>query len=188
MSYENLHSSDSATYGAIDFGSVAAGINGLAISCTAASGIAKEPSQARLRAFVLGAQASVVVAEAFRSFGVQAKYRELFAALDSLRHADPEDSMWIDDETYRSACGVLCYLSYHHLAPPKIFSHGGDAVVFTWSSETGPVNLTVSNGIAALGYGSAGQVKYVDLAEVGVGELFKFAKVVGGQAGSNPSL
>lgn len=117
------------------------------------------------------------------------QYASLFVALNEMVELEEEESLSIDSETYRSACSVLSYLSYSDFPAPRVFSHGGDAVAFTWAHDSIVMHLTVSCGIAALGIHVDGQkpvaVGHVDLAQSSVAKLFSGAKVQGGRAGSN---
>ena len=79
------------------------------------------------------------------------RYQELYDGLSLMKSLDEEDSMAIDEDTHRSACSVLNLLNHRHIQPPKVFAHGGDAVVFTWKQDDTSLHLTVSDGIASLG-------------------------------------
>jgi hypothetical protein len=52
----------------------------------------------------------------------------------------------IDSETKEEAEQILGYLNLYDIPPPQIFSHGGDAVVFTWDTSKVTRYMTVSGG------------------------------------------
>ncbi|MGA1831637.1 hypothetical protein [Rhizobium wenxiniae] len=121
--------------------------------------------------------------------GHDLSYAALYSALQEMSELDDEEAMFIDADTFRSACSALNFIRYYELPTPKVFSHGGDAVVFTWDFGQASLQLTVSNGIAALGRRVKGEgvfsLGYVDLSSRNISELFPFLQVRSGRAGSN---
>lgn len=87
---------------------------------------------------------SKVISELARS----ATYAGLFGALSELRHLTEDDPAAIDEDTFENANVVLSLLASKQADPPKIFSHGGDAAVFTWTDQRGMKYITVSDGCA----------------------------------------
>lgn len=73
--------------------------------------------------------------------------RNTFAALQELvigLTRLPEDHvMAVDEETSEHASQLLNDLSQYSVEPPKIFAHGGDAVVLTWDTEAVQRYVTV---------------------------------------------
>ena len=116
-------------------------------------------------------------------------FAALFGALNEFQSADGDDPAHIDSDTYRSSCSVLSFFQYYGFPAPRVFSHGGDAVVFTWASGPSSLQLTISNGIAALGRRVKGKgvsaLGYVELCDKSIAELFPFAKVGSGRAWSS---
>ncbi|MBP1859780.1 hypothetical protein [Rhizobium herbae] len=119
------------------------------------------------------------------------KYNALFEALNLMRSMDEDESMFIDADTHRNACSVLSLLSYRKVAPPKVYSHGGDAVVFTWVIAGQSYQLTVSNGTATLGKRVKGQgailLGHVHLATHGIVDIIPFLQVRSDRTGTNPT-
>ena len=113
----------------------------------------------------------------------------LFDALRLMSELDAGESMHIDEDTYRSACSVLNFIRYYDLPAPRVFAHGGDAVVFNWAYGKFSLQLTVSNGFAVLGRRVQGEGSFhladVDLSEKSVAELFPFVQVKSGHSGTN---
>lgn len=66
-------------------------------------------------------------------------------SLGILAEMDHDDPLWVDQATIAEALRVASALSA--FPAPKIFSHGSDAVVFTWGSA---VYLTISGNAASL--------------------------------------
>lgn len=79
-----------------------------------------------------------------------AQYLALYAAVDHLENLPSDDSAWVEAETAHDAKRLLALMSLYDVLPPKIFSHGGDAIVLTW--EFGDVRryLTVCDGEATI--------------------------------------
>ena len=82
--------------------------------------------------------------------GLSQEWSSRFAGLSTilkLMHDLPQDDdQAIDEETKADAELLLSYISTHDIPPPKLFSHGGDAVVFTWEQPDILRYLTVSGG------------------------------------------
>ena len=74
------------------------------------------------------------------------RFASLSAVLKLMRDLPPDDDQAIDEETKADAELLLSYISTHDIPPPKLFSHGGDAVVFTWEQPDVLRYLTVSGG------------------------------------------
>ena len=102
----------------------------------------------------------------------QDRYGRLFDALRELNISDEDEAQHIDDEAYRLATSALCFLSYHGVPAPKIFSHGGDAVVFNWRQNEVTLQLTICDGVASLGKRVVGQkaiaIGHLDMFEDGL--------------------
>lgn len=81
-------------------------------------------------------------------YTVSAKYISLFSALSQLSVLDESDPAAIDEDTHEKAEIVLSLLAAKAANPPKIFSHGGDAAVFSWTDFDGLKYITVSGGCA----------------------------------------
>lgn len=77
----------------------------------------------------------------------------LFSALhdiiDSMKSAPAGFTEAVDHETAFDAERVLGFIESSGVPAPKIFSHGGDAVVFTWDGDKTSRYLTISGGDAA---------------------------------------
>jgi ribosomal protein S12 methylthiotransferase accessory factor YcaO len=78
-----------------------------------------------------------------------AVFSALYSAIDGMKSLPTGFSDAVDDETAFDAERVLGFIEASGVPAPKIFSHGGDAVVFTWDFD--PINryLTISGGDAA---------------------------------------
>ena len=96
------------------------------------------------------------IAEVFH----RASYLKLHEALKFMAACDEDEIGFIDDDTYQQATAILGQLSGASVAPPRVFSHGPDAVVFTWSRVGYEWLLTVSEGrVSLLEVDTAGQQK-----------------------------
>lgn len=74
------------------------------------------------------------------------RFASLSTVLKLMRDLPQDDDQAIDEETKVDAELLLSYISTHDIPPPKLFSHGGDAVVFTWEQSDVLRYLTVSGG------------------------------------------
>lgn len=63
------------------------------------------------------------------------KLKDTLAWLGENGPNDP-DGDWVDAETAKAAQSFLDLAEFAEMKPPKVFWHGGDAVVFTWGEET----------------------------------------------------
>jgi len=88
---------------------------------------------------------------------VFAALHEIVAKMASLSSGDPYS---VDDLTAAEATKVLTWLSNFKNDPPKIMSHGGDAVTFKWDRGDIADYLTVmGNEFSELGIHKATKVK-----------------------------
>jgi hypothetical protein len=76
-------------------------------------------------------------------------FAQLHAALAFMRSRDEGEDMYIDFDTYMSAKNVANLMAYLGLRTPKVFSHGRESVVFTWSVNGLEFYLTVGEGHAS---------------------------------------
>lgn len=84
----------------------------------------------------------------------------LFHALDRMGELPEHADQSIDQETKEEAEEVLNLIQQYDIDPPQVFSHGGDAVVFTWKRDRRNRYLTVSGGeIAVLDVDSVSRVE-----------------------------
>ncbi|MGF9758003.1 hypothetical protein AAII07_22655 [Microvirga sp. 0TCS3.31] len=60
------------------------------------------------------------------------RYEALFAAVAAMGDAEFEVSDHVDYEAVADATDFLVYLQAFEVPPPKVFSHGGDTIAFTW--------------------------------------------------------
>jgi hypothetical protein len=74
------------------------------------------------------------------------RFASLLSVLNLMRDLPRDDEQAIDEETKADAELLLSYMRTHDIPPPKLFSHGGDAVVFTWEQPDVLRYLTVSGG------------------------------------------
>lgn len=90
----------------------------------------------------------VPVAGFLSHFAKYDHYSELFGAIQFLaEEADFElDSEGIDEATAIDASKVLALIENFDVSPPRVFSHSGKAVVFTWDLPRVNRYLTVSKG------------------------------------------
>lgn len=73
------------------------------------------------------------------------RYQAIRDALDKLITV-PEELGWIDEPTYLNGVRASEILETIGVRWPRIWTHGGDAVVFTWEKDGGKLLLTVSDG------------------------------------------
>jgi hypothetical protein len=78
-------------------------------------------------------------------------YDSLSDALDLLRSLDEDDAMHVEAAAHASARGLLAALRDRSVIPPKLFAHGGDAVVFSWVASGETLHLTTTADVAVLG-------------------------------------
>lgn len=120
----------------------------------------------------------------------QAYYNKLFDALKLLRNLDEDDPAAIDVPTFKGASSVLSLLASKAAAPPKIFSHGGDAAVFSWADGEGVKYITVSNGCAVFTRRDRGSkpvtVGVADMSESNAVDLLPFFGVISDSSSTNP--
>ncbi len=111
-----------------------------------------------------------------------ARYVGLFAALSELRNLDEEDPAAIDEDTFAKANTVLSLLAFKSADPPKIFSHGGDAAVFSWTGFGDVKYITVSGGCAVFAQRVRGEkpvtVGIADMSESNAVELLPYVGVI----------
>jgi len=87
-------------------------------------------------------------------------FSSLFQAIEDMHRAPEGFTDHIDDETAHDAMHVLGYMESAGAPIPKLFSHGGDAVVFVWDLDLIRRYLTISGGDAAfLDVGKRGNVQ-----------------------------
>jgi hypothetical protein len=77
------------------------------------------------------------------------KFVSLYSAIDQMHLSPAGFSEAIDDETANDAERVLAFIDASGVDAPNIFSHGGDAVVFSWEMDKINRYLTISGGDAA---------------------------------------
>lgn len=119
-----------------------------------------------------------------------AVYIGLFSALSKLRDLDEEDPAVIDADTFNKANVVLSLLASKAAEPPKIFSHGGDAAVFSWADTDGVKYITVSGGCAVFARRDRGSkpvtVGVADMSESNAVELLPYVGVIRDGSSTNP--
>ena len=62
-------------------------------------------------------------------------YALLHNVVDTMRDSPPTDNSHVDHRTADFASRFLVTIAAHNVPPPRVFSHGGDAVVFTWDLD-----------------------------------------------------
>ncbi|RWH18167.1 MAG: hypothetical protein EOQ75_21945 [Mesorhizobium sp.] len=77
------------------------------------------------------------------------RFFSLYSVIDKMHHSPLGFSEAIDDETAEDAERVLAFIDASGVEAPNIFSHGGDAVVFSWDLDKVNRYLTISGGDAA---------------------------------------
>jgi hypothetical protein len=80
----------------------------------------------------------------------QLMYAKLHGALASMAAVDSDEDYFINAETYNLASNILDQFLAATVSPPKIFSHGEDAIVFTWQRHKRELLLTASEGRVSL--------------------------------------
>ena len=92
---------------------------------------------------------------------LQHRYQTLASAVDHLGTLDDDDSHYLDSETIISSKDFIEFLEAFHVPAPRIFPHGGDALVFEWPRSDGVRYVTYDEGIARLrDYGDGAE--YID--------------------------
>ncbi|MEY9829810.1 hypothetical protein ABIA25_001625 [Sinorhizobium fredii] len=76
----------------------------------------------------------------------EVRFWNVFAVLGEMHDLPEGTDQAIDDETYKEAERILGFLKLYDIPAPEVFSHGGDAVVFTWDGERTSRYATVSGG------------------------------------------
>ncbi|AEH87809.1 hypothetical protein [Mesorhizobium opportunistum] len=76
-------------------------------------------------------------------------FSALFSAIDAMLALPEGFSDGVDKNTALDAERVLAFIESSGADAPKIFAHGGDAVVFTWDKEFISRYVTISDGDAA---------------------------------------
>ncbi|MBB3288139.1 MULTISPECIES: hypothetical protein [unclassified Rhizobium] len=119
-----------------------------------------------------------------------ATYVGLFGALSKLHALDDEDPAAIDAETFNKANIVLSLLASKAAEPPQIFSHGGDAAVFSWGDSDGVKYITVSGDCAVFARRDRGSkpvtVGVADMSESNAAELLPYVGVIRDGSSTNP--
>ncbi len=132
----------------------------------------------------------VVNSKAIAELTRAAIYSGLFDALAELHHLDDEDPAALDGDTFDKASVVLSLLASRQADPPKIFSHGGDAAVFTWTERGGMKYITVSGGCAVFARRDKGSkpftVGVADMSESNSVELLPSLGVIRDSSSTNP--
>ncbi|UVC12948.1 hypothetical protein [Mesorhizobium onobrychidis] len=77
------------------------------------------------------------------------KFSALFTAIDQMLALPEGFSDGVDKATAIDAERVLAFIESSGVEAPKIFAHGGDAVVFTWDKDQISRYVTISDGDAA---------------------------------------
>ncbi|GAA2866973.1 hypothetical protein GGQ99_001354 [Aminobacter niigataensis] len=84
-----------------------------------------------------------------RELASDLQFANLFYVLDEMADLPEGFADAIDVETAGDANRVLGFIEASGVPAPKIFSHGGDAVVFSWDISSIRRYLTISGGDAA---------------------------------------
>jgi len=77
------------------------------------------------------------------------KFSALFSAIDEMLALPQGFSDGVDKATALDAERVLAFIESSGADAPKIFVHGGDAIVFTWDKDIISRYVTISDGDAA---------------------------------------
>ena len=103
------------------------------------------PEQSPLRRPVTGS-----VVNTTDDFKNMLQFHGLFDAIEYMGNQPEGAEQAIDEETKSDAEDFLGFIRLYDIPPPKIFSHGGDAVVFTWETVKLRRYITVSAGCVAV--------------------------------------
>ncbi|WP_155912081.1 hypothetical protein [Methylobacterium sp. 77] len=77
-------------------------------------------------------------------------YRKLQATIRGLSALDEDDPYFTDEHTVSSSLEFLAFLSDFRVPAPRIFPHGGDALIFEWESYSSTRYVTYDSYIARL--------------------------------------
>lgn len=77
-------------------------------------------------------------------------YSAVRTAIRMLVKMDSREELAVDKATADSALAVLDMVKELKLPAPKIFSHGGDAIVFSWNNSTSDSFLTIDESYCNL--------------------------------------
>jgi hypothetical protein len=98
----------------------------------------------------------------------------LFSALGRMAAGDEDEPQWIGRETHAQARTVLSAIALMRVDAPKVFSHGGDAVVFSWARPEGLYQLTVSEGVGIMGRRAGGKTERLGLVDLEISDVCRF--------------
>ncbi|WP_206240388.1 hypothetical protein [Novosphingobium terrae] len=73
-------------------------------------------------------------------------YQKVQSQLFELRELSDTDNEVVERGAVDTALNVLEQLHEHHLAPPEISHHGGDAVVMLWALGSSTYAITITEG------------------------------------------
>lgn len=77
-------------------------------------------------------------------------YRKLRATIKGLSSLDEDDPHFTDEHTVSSSLEFLNFLSEFRVPAPRIFPHGGDALIFEWEALNSIRYVTYDSFIARL--------------------------------------
>ena len=125
---------------------------------------------------------AVIDSKMIAELTIYANYTGLFDALSELHSLNEDDPAVIDTDTFSNASTVLSLLASRAAEPPKIFSHGGDAAVFSWTDFEGVKYITVSGGCAVFARKDRGSksvtIGVADMSESNGAELMPYVGVI----------